>query len=169
MSESVITPDSSVVTLINVFTVEPADQQRLVEIWQRSTDETIRHLPGFVSANIHRSLDGSKVINYAQWESREAFIAMVNDPDAAAWLTQLAEIGTPAPALCDVVSVHRSAVARRVALFHLARRAPRRSGRAEAVSSQGLRAPEEATYSTRRSQPRRSTGPSPTSAGSTSS
>jgi len=107
-AESVIRPDHAVVTLINTFTVEPADQQRLIEIWQRSTEETIRHLPGFVSANIHRSLDGSKVVNYAQWESRESFIAMLNDPDAAAWLRRLAEIGTPAPVLCEVVSVHRN-------------------------------------------------------------
>ncbi len=60
-------------TLINVFTVEPEDQQRLVELWQRATDEVMRHLPGFVSANAHRSLDGTKVVNYAQGESREAF------------------------------------------------------------------------------------------------
>ena len=55
-----------VVTLINVFTVEPGNQDRLIEAWQRSTDEVIRHLPGCVSANIHASLDGTKVVNYAQ-------------------------------------------------------------------------------------------------------
>lgn len=44
-----------------VFTVEPENQQRLVEVWQRGTDELMRHLPGFASANIHRSLDGTKV------------------------------------------------------------------------------------------------------------
>jgi antibiotic biosynthesis monooxygenase (ABM) superfamily enzyme len=55
------------VTLINVFTVEPENQDRLIEAWQRSTDEVIRHLPGFVSANIHASLDGTKVVNYARF------------------------------------------------------------------------------------------------------
>jgi heme-degrading monooxygenase HmoA len=108
MSESTIRADAPLVTLINVFTVEPDNQARLVELWQRATDDVIRHLPGFISANIHRSLDGTKVINYAQWESREAFTAMLREPEASALLNELAEIATPAPVLCEVVSVHRS-------------------------------------------------------------
>ena len=83
------------VTLINVFTVEPGNQGRLIEAWQRSTDEVIRHLPGFVSANIHASLDGTKVVNYAQRESQESFTSMLADPAASEWLSKLAEIGTP--------------------------------------------------------------------------
>jgi quinol monooxygenase YgiN len=106
MSESIIRADAPVVTLINVFTVDPIDQQRLVEAWQRATDEVMRHLPGFVSANVHRSLDGTKVVNYAQWESPEAFTAMLQNPDTGPYLTELSEIGTPAPVLCEVVSVH---------------------------------------------------------------
>ena len=108
MSESTIRADSPVVTLINVFTVEPQDQERLIEAWQRSTDEVIRHLPGFVSANIHASLDGTKVVNYAQWASQEAFTGMLSNPAASEWLRKLAEIGTPAPVLCRVVSVHHA-------------------------------------------------------------
>ncbi len=42
------------VTLINVFTVEPAKQQRLVEILVEATESTMRSLPGFISANIHK-------------------------------------------------------------------------------------------------------------------
>ncbi|HEX4659891.1 MAG TPA: antibiotic biosynthesis monooxygenase family protein [Streptosporangiaceae bacterium] len=109
MSESTIRAGNPVVTLINVFTVEPEKQDRLIEVWQRSTDEVIRHLPGFVSANIHASLDGTKVVNYAQWESQEALASMLADPAAGEWLRKLAEIGTPAPVLCRVVSVHHAA------------------------------------------------------------
>jgi heme-degrading monooxygenase HmoA len=93
-------------SVINVFTVDPKDQQRLGERWQHATDEVIRYLPGFISANVHRSLDGTKVINYAQWESPEAFDAMRRNPEAAAHLTGLAQIGTPMPVVCEVVSVH---------------------------------------------------------------
>ena len=39
-------------------------------------------LPGFVSAHIHKSLDGVRVANYAQWRSREHFEAMLKNPDA---------------------------------------------------------------------------------------
>ncbi len=109
MSEATIHSDSTLVTLINVFTVVPANQQPLVELWQRATDEVMRHLPGFVSASIHRSVDGTKVVNYAQWESRAAFDAMFQHPDAMAYLRQLSGLGTPGPVLSEVVSVHRHA------------------------------------------------------------
>jgi hypothetical protein len=46
--------------LINVSTVDPKDQERLVELWQEGTDEVMRYLPGFISANVHCRLDGPK-------------------------------------------------------------------------------------------------------------
>lgn len=79
---STISKDNKIVTLINVFTVEPAKQQRLVDLLVHATDTTMRHLPGFVSANIHRSLDGTRVANYAQWRSVEDFQAMQKNPAA---------------------------------------------------------------------------------------
>lgn len=106
--ESVIRAGDPVVALINVFTVEPENQQRLVDAWQRGTDDLMRPLPGFVSANIHRSLDGTKVVNYAQWESAEAFATSLRDPRVRGYFQELAEIGTPAPVLCELVSVHRA-------------------------------------------------------------
>ena len=106
MTTSIIQEGTSTVTLVNVFTVEPKDQLRLVEHWQQATEEVIRHLPGFISANVHRSRDGTKVINYAQWESEDAFDAMRHNPEAAAHLRTLGQIGTPAPVVCEVVSVH---------------------------------------------------------------
>jgi quinol monooxygenase YgiN len=101
-----IDADASVVTLINVFTVDPSNQLRLVELWQQGTEEVMRHLPGFISANVHRSLDGTKVINYAQWDSVESFNASLQNPDAASYFATLAEIGTADPVLSQVVSVH---------------------------------------------------------------
>jgi heme-degrading monooxygenase HmoA len=68
-----IAKHNDVVTLINVFTVAPHEQQRLVEVLVDATQSVMRKQPGFVSANIHRSLDGRRVTNYAQWRSREAF------------------------------------------------------------------------------------------------
>ena len=84
MPESIIRADAEVVTLINVFTVDREDQLRLVELWQDATERVMRHLPGFVSANVHRSLDGMKVVNYAQWENQEAFTAMLQNPGGQA-------------------------------------------------------------------------------------
>src|SRR5215216_1642497 len=67
-----ITKDNDVVTLINVFTVAPEDQQRLVDILIDATQKVMRKQPGFVSANIHRSLDGTRVTNYAPWRRDRA-------------------------------------------------------------------------------------------------
>ena len=78
-----ISKDNDVVTLINVFTVAPEDQQRLVDVLVDATQSVMRKQPGFISANIHRSLDGTRVTNYAQWRSREAFEAMLGDREAA--------------------------------------------------------------------------------------
>ena len=48
-----------VVTLVNVFTVEPSRQEELATRLAEVTDQTTRSRPGFVSANIHLSLDGT--------------------------------------------------------------------------------------------------------------
>ena len=53
------------VTLINVFTVAPENQQRLVDVLVDATQAVMRKQPVFVSANIHKSLDGTQVTNYA--------------------------------------------------------------------------------------------------------
>jgi heme-degrading monooxygenase HmoA len=83
---------NDVVTLINVFTVAPEDQQRLVDVLVEATQAVMRKQPGFVSANIHKSLDGTRVANYAQWRSREAFEAMLRDREAAEHMGEAARI-----------------------------------------------------------------------------
>ena len=72
-----IDPSADVVTLINVFTVAPENQQRLLDVLTEATTAVVAGMPGFVSANFHRSLDGSRVTNYAQWRSREDMEAML--------------------------------------------------------------------------------------------
>jgi quinol monooxygenase YgiN len=87
-----IAKDNDVVTLINVFTVAPEDQQRLVDVLVDATRAVMRKQPGFVSANIHRSLDGRRVTNYAQWRSRGAFEAMLQNQEAAEHMGEAARI-----------------------------------------------------------------------------
>jgi quinol monooxygenase YgiN len=89
-----ISTRGDVVTIINVFTVEPAKQDALVTLLTRATDETIRHMPGFISANIHRSVDGARVTNYAQWRSRADLEAMLRDPAAMPHLREATELAT---------------------------------------------------------------------------
>ena len=92
MGTSRISEDQGVVTLINVFTVAPGQQQRLLDVLVEATGEVMSGLAGFVSANLHTSLDGTKVTNYAQWASREDFEAMLENPAAAAHMREAARI-----------------------------------------------------------------------------
>jgi heme-degrading monooxygenase HmoA len=98
-----ISPQQPLVTLINVFTVEPENQGRLVDLLVEATGEVMRHLPGFISANIHRGLDGRHVANYAQWESREAFERMLGNPQARRHMEPIMRLATNEGYLYEVV------------------------------------------------------------------
>src|SRR4051794_11042036 len=87
-----ISKSTEVVTLINVFTVEPSKQQRLVEMLVEATETVMQDLPGFVSATIHASLDGTRVTNYAQWRRREDFEAMLQNPAALVHMQPIAAL-----------------------------------------------------------------------------
>ena len=88
------------VTLINVSNVAPEDQQRLVGVLVDATQRVMRYQQGFISANIHRILDGTRVTNYAQWQSREAIEGhwqLVLCAFSFCWLAhaELSELGAP--------------------------------------------------------------------------
>jgi quinol monooxygenase YgiN len=102
-----IDAQSSVVTLINVYEVEPEKQAELVRLLAEATETVMRHQPGFVSVNIHASFDGSRVVNYAQWASKEDFERLMKSPEAQAQMKKFAEVArSVAPALYQVRSVH---------------------------------------------------------------
>ena len=87
-----ITPHTKQCTLINVFTVSPEQQQELVDTLVAATEQVIRALPGFISANIHKSVDGVRVTNYAQWESVAALEAMLKNPEASKHINKCREL-----------------------------------------------------------------------------
>ena len=89
-------------TLINVFTVEPANQQKLVDVLVDATEQTMKQMPGFVSASIHKSVDGKRVINYAQWRSSTDFQAMTRNEQARPHMEAAAKLATFEPILCSV-------------------------------------------------------------------
>ena len=88
-----------VVVHINVFTVAPEQQQELVD----SLIETInaaRTVPGWLSARLHRSFDGTRVVNYVQYESHEAAQAVLRHKG---YLKRNTELGSVAPGQYEVV------------------------------------------------------------------
>ena len=98
-----ISAKSSVITLINVFTVEPKDQRRLVELLTEAAEVSARQAPGFVSVSLHRSTDGTKVTMYAQWRSIDEYQAMRRDPAFLPFFNEALTIARFEPGMCEVV------------------------------------------------------------------
>lgn len=100
-----ISPANDFVTFINVFTVDPSNQQRLVELLTRATADSVCYAPGFISASLHRSIDGGKVTMYAQWQSLEHYEAMRSDPRPRPYLQEALTFATFDPGMYEVVEI----------------------------------------------------------------
>jgi quinol monooxygenase YgiN len=95
-------PTIDVVTHINVFRVACEQQQALVD----SLVETVnaaRSVPGWLSASIHRSFDGTQVVNYVQFENQEAAQAVLRHLAATGHLKKNTDLGSVAPGQYEVV------------------------------------------------------------------
>jgi len=71
-----ITTDSPVFTVVTLFTTKPEDQERFLNAFKLSVQGMRKH-PGFVAAGLHRSSDGTTILNYLQWRSQADFEAFV--------------------------------------------------------------------------------------------
>ena len=89
---TVLDPKAGRVTIINTYAVEPERADELVAFLIESTRSTVRHIPGFLSANLHVALDRTQVVNYAQWESREALVAARENQRLAALMREQLQI-----------------------------------------------------------------------------
>lgn len=104
-STASIRQEAACLTLINVFVVGPERQKELVDLLVHATEVTMQHLPGFISASIHQSHDGRRVVNYAQWRSREDFEKMLANPEAQPHMARAAAMADFDPILCTVADV----------------------------------------------------------------
>ncbi|WP_123023866.1 antibiotic biosynthesis monooxygenase family protein [Mycolicibacterium stellerae] len=102
-----IRENSDCATLINVFTVDPQRADELATLLASATEDVMAHQPGFRSANIHLSTDRTRVVNYAQWDSAEAYQAMLSDATARKHMATAAALAVSFdPHLYTVESVH---------------------------------------------------------------
>ena len=94
-----MTGHESPVVLANVFRVAPEDADALVAAW--STDAGIlKAKPGYVSAQLHRGIAGSSTfLNYAVWESVDAFKSAFTDPAFQATFERYPDSTTASPHL----------------------------------------------------------------------
>jgi|SRR6185503_16039691 quinol monooxygenase YgiN len=95
--------ENAVIALINVFTVQPLNQQRLVDLLVRATDEFVSRAPGFLSSSLHRSFDGTKVTMFAQWRSIEDYEVMRRDPGPRPFLEEALTIAKFEPGIYEIV------------------------------------------------------------------
>ena len=102
-----IDPKNKIVTLINTFTVKPENQDALIANLDKATEEVFKGIPGFISANIHKGLEPNKVANYAQWQSKEHYMAALKHPVALEHMKKAAALAEQfEPILYQVVSSH---------------------------------------------------------------
>lgn len=76
-----------------MFTVKPEQQHELVDTIVSEVERWVRHRSGFVSSNFHLSQDGTRVVNYAQWTTQEAWQAFTQDPESAVLSDKIKRVG----------------------------------------------------------------------------
>ena len=98
-----ISKEANFLTLINIFTVDPINQQKLVDLLTLATESSVRKVTGFISSSLHRSIDGTKVTMYAQWRSIEDYQNMRNNSTTSPYLDEALKIAKFAPGMYEVV------------------------------------------------------------------
>ena len=99
-----MTLDTPHTILINIFTVAPADRDRLVALLREGTEAWISKIPGFVSSSLHVSRDGGRVLIYGQWRSADSIAAMRQHPAMPAYFERVKAIAQMDAMTCDLAS-----------------------------------------------------------------
>jgi heme-degrading monooxygenase HmoA len=93
------------VTQITVIEAEPGRQTEALAL-MRKRAEFMQRQPGFISISLHRSLDGRRIVNYIQWESRDLLSAAHQSPEfRKAWSQFERLTGDIDPHLYEVAEV----------------------------------------------------------------
>jgi Antibiotic biosynthesis monooxygenase len=70
-------------------------------------DGFVNRAPGFISATLHRSIDGTKVTMYARWRSMEDYQSMRQDPGPLPFLQEALTFATFEPGMYEIVRTFR--------------------------------------------------------------
>ncbi len=97
--------DASPVVLINLFTLDPDDEESFLEIWQDDA-AFMKAQPGFISTQLHRALGASPTyLNYAVWETTAHFAAAFAHPEFQNKLAAYPASAIASPHLFQTVAV----------------------------------------------------------------
>lgn len=103
--ERQIALDAAPVVLVNVFTLDKADEQTFLQVWQ---DDALfmKAQPGFILTQLHRAIGESPTyLNYAVWESTARFRAAFSHPEFRAKLSAYPSSAVASPHLFQKVAV----------------------------------------------------------------
>ena len=78
MSE--ISKSDGICTQITTVKLPPGKQDEVLNLMKERA-RFMATQPGFISVNLHRSMDGSHVVNYVQWQDAEHLAAAHNAPE----------------------------------------------------------------------------------------
>ncbi len=96
--------DGSIV-LINVFTVDPEDEDALLASWAHDA-EFMKAQPGYISTQLHKAIGGSATyLNYAVWESVESFRNAFTNPEFQQRIGRYPDSATVSPHLFKKLGV----------------------------------------------------------------
>jgi heme-degrading monooxygenase HmoA len=109
--ERQIAIDAKPVVLVNVFSLDKADEQTFLKTWQNDA-EFMKRQPGFISTQLHRAIGESPTyLNYAVWESTAHFRAAFAHPEFRASLSAYPSSVVASPHLFQKVAVSGICVA----------------------------------------------------------
>ena len=96
---------NGICTQITTVKLRPDNQDEVLKLMVERA-RFMATQPGFVSVNLHRSKDGSHVINYVQWEDAEQLAAAHHSPEFRNKWPRFGELVQEAePCLYEVVHV----------------------------------------------------------------
>ena len=97
--------DATPVVLVNLVTLDEADEPRFLEAWQNDA-AFMKRQPGFISTQLHRAIgDSSAYVNYAVWESTAHYRTAFTHPEFKASLAAYSSSVVAIPHLFQKVAV----------------------------------------------------------------
>jgi quinol monooxygenase YgiN len=104
-----ITDDNEVVTQITTVKLPPDNQAEVLELMTERA-RFMATQPGFVSVSLHRSEDGSHIVNYVQWSDRTRLEAAHHSPQFRKKWPRFGELIEEAePCLYEVAHIEEAA------------------------------------------------------------
>ena len=111
LADQMQTNEDGSVVLINVFIIDPADEEALIAAWKHDAD-FMRAQPGYISTQLHKAIGGSGTfVNYAIWESVESFRAAFMNPEFQKRIADYPESAVASPHLFKKIAVPGHCVA----------------------------------------------------------